>query len=102
MNVLFTIVLITYLVAINLYGIIILNYQRKSKNDCKEPSEISDVKLLFTGALGGAMGIFIFMFIFKYRLKSFFLMVFLPVMIAINAYLVVSLFRGDYTFLTLR
>lgn len=78
----------TYVIAINLYGILILNFQKKSREFQNDTKEISDGKLLLTGILGGAIGIFIFMFIFKYRLKSLVFMVLMPLFIALNAYVI--------------
>lgn len=85
---------ITYLAAINFYGILLLFFQKKAQEDCDDYKKISDMQLLFTGILGGAAGIFTFMFIFKYRLKSMHLMVFLPVFIALNVYVAVIVFSG--------
>ncbi len=99
MNILLTIILITYFVAINVYGALMLGFQRKSREKNEENASVSDIKLLLTGALGGATGIYMFMLILKYRLRSFFLMVFLPVMIAVNVFIIISLFRGNYNFL---
>lgn len=78
----------TYIIAINLYGILILKFQKKARELDTDTDEITDARLLFTGILGGAIGIFIFMFIFKYRLKSLLLMVLMPLFIALNAYLI--------------
>ncbi len=96
MPVLVYIVFIVYLVAVNLYGILMLRFQKKSREDDVEDNEISDAKLLLTALLGGATGIFVFMFIFKYRLRSLFLMVTLPVLISINVYLIFMAFRGGF------
>ncbi len=90
MPALFYIVFIVYLVAVNLYGVLMLRFQKKaSEDESGETPKISDAKLFLAAILGGATGIFVFMFIFKYRLKSLFLMVFMPVLIAVNVYLIV-------------
>lgn len=91
------IIVCTYLAAINLYGILMLHFQKKARQNGDEESLIvSDGKLLLTGFLGGATGIFVFMFIFNYRLKSIILMVLMPVFIAINVYISVMLFSGGF------
>ena len=87
-------IIVVYVLAINLYGILMLRFQKKDReNGDEENIAISDSKLLLTGILGGATGIFIFMFIFKYRLKSLFMMVLMPVFIVINTYVVIMIFR---------
>ena len=97
MPVLFNIILIVYLLAINFYGILMLNFQKKTRQNQEDSCKsISDTKLIFAGLLGGALGIFIFMFLLKYRIKSLFLMVLMPVLIAINIYFIVSIYRGGF------
>lgn len=99
---LLNIILIVYILAINFYGAIMLNYQKKAFDDNKntpsndKPKKISDFKLLLIGLLGGAMGIFTCMLIEKYRLKNFFLMVFFPLLIALNIYLIICILNGSF------
>lgn len=92
------ILFIVYLFAINLYGVIILHFQKKSREELDELSKVSDVKLFFTALLGGAVGIYAFNFIFRYRLKSFVFMVILPLIIALNVYLVILAFRSGRSY----
>ena len=91
------IVLSVYILAVNFYGILMLRFQKEDReNGDEENPSISDGKLLLTGFIGGALGIFIFMFIFKYRLKSLVLMVLLPVFITLNVYAVVLGINGGF------
>ncbi len=90
----------TYVFAVNFYGILMLNYQKKARQNGDEESiAISDGKLLLTGLIGGAVGIFIFMFIFKYRLKSLVMMVLMPLFIVINVFIAIALINGSLGFL---
>ena len=87
-----------YTIAVNLYGVIILKYQKK---ELTEPTDrpIKDGKLFLTGLLGGALSIYVFMFIFKYRLKSLSFMVFMPLITVLNVYFVILLFSTNFGFL---
>ena len=86
---------IVYFLAINLYGILILNFQKKAKDD---KNKISDMKLYLIGAVGGALGIYIFMFILKHKLKNFFMMILMPLFTTINIYLLILLFTNRFGF----
>ncbi len=88
----------TYLVAVNFYGIMMLRFQKKSREDGDESLNVSDAKLFLTGLLGGATGIFVFTFIFKYRLKSLFTMVVMPVLIAVNVYITLFALNDGWGF----
>ncbi len=91
------VILIAYLISINFYGILMLHFQKKSRQQGDEENiTISDGKLMIAGLLGGALGIFVFMFIFKYRLKSLFLMVIMPIFIALNVYLLIMAFNTGF------
>lgn len=86
-----------YIIAINFYGVLMLYFQKKDReNGDEENVSISDGKLLFTGLLGGSLGIFVFMFIFKYRLKSIVMMVLLPIFITLNVYAVIFGFNNGF------
>ena len=94
----FYIFISVYFLAVNLYGVLMLSYQKKARQLGDEESfMVSDGKLFLTGALGGALGIFIFMFVFKYRLKSIVMMVGMPLLITINAFLIYLIFSNGLT-----
>lgn len=100
MNVLFYIVLTVYILAINFYGVLILRFQKNAREKGDDESLIiTDGKLLLTGILGGAIGIYVFMFIYKYRLKSLIMMVLMPVFIAINVYIIYLIIQNGYGYL---
>jgi uncharacterized membrane protein YsdA (DUF1294 family) len=91
------VLIISYVIAINFYGILMLHFQKKARKDGDDENiTISDTKLFLAGLLGGATGIFVFMFIFKYRLKSLFMMVFMPVLIALNVYVIILIFNNGF------
>ncbi len=87
--------LIVYVVAVNLYGVLILKYQKKEDLE-HVPRTINDGKLILTGILGGALGIYVFMFIYKHRLKSLMLMLLMPLLTVINVYMVFVLFSSNF------
>ena len=102
MSIFFTVTLIVYLLAINVYGIFILKFQKQSREEGDDESIIiSDTKVLLTALLGGALGIYVFMFIFRYRLKSLVMMVLMPVIITINVFVVIMLIRRGSTYVRL-
>lgn len=69
----------------------------KNKKDItKTKKNIRDGKLFLTGALGGAIGVYVAMFVYKYKLTSFLLMVIMPVFIAINLYCLLIAFSGSF------
>ena len=99
MPVLVYILIIVYIFAVNLYGILMLKFQKKAREKGDEENiAVSDSKILLAGLLGGATGIFIFMFIFKYRVKSLCMMVLMPVFIALNIYVLVMILNGGLGF----
>ncbi|MBO7344963.1 MAG: hypothetical protein J6U92_03385 [Clostridia bacterium] len=99
MPIIFYVLIIVYILAINLYGALMLRFQKKAREDGDEENiAISDTKLLLAGFLGGATAIFISMFIFKYRLKSLFMMILMPLFIALNVYGIILLFSNGINY----
>lgn len=94
MPVLIYVLIITYVLAINFYGVLMLRFQKKERENNNEYLSVGDGKLFLAGLLGGAIGIFAFMFIFKYRTKSLFLMIIMPLLIATNIYVAILIFSN--------
>lgn len=59
-------------------------------------------KLLITGALGGAITIYVSMFLLKYKRSDLLLMVVMPLLGVLNVYVFVLLFRSGFGFLLIR
>ena len=118
------ILLIAYIIAINFYAFILVKSLRdKEKQDELNataeplpPSEENQTengrvqtksnrpisKLCITGALGGALTIYVCMFILKYRRTELLLMVLMPLLGVLNVYLWVLLFRSGFSFFMIR
>ena len=121
------IITVAYFLAINVYGFILINFQQKTTilaintpkedftqlqiEDLSPPktakkakktknTEISNLKIFITSALGGALGIYIAMFIYKHKLSNFFFMVIIPVFIALNVYILVISFINNFWIIT--
>ena len=74
MLILLRILAITYLLAINVYSFLLIVFQKK-QTEQNSTTTIKDGKLIISGMLGGALGVYLAMFILSYRLNSLFLMV---------------------------
>ncbi len=97
MLILIRLIVITYILAINVYGFLLIYFQKKTMEEMREKS-IKDSKLILSGMLGGAVGIYLAMFIFSHRLQNLLLMILIPILIVINAYIIIVAFTGDFGF----
>ncbi len=122
--VLLYILLIAYIVAINFYAFLLVKSLRDKEQENEvlrqgEPltsnerqTQSQNVptalpqrnlgKLCITGALGGAITIYVCMFIFKYKRSDLLLMVVMPLLGVLNVYLWVLLFRSGFSFFVIR
>ena len=92
------IILITYVLSINVYAFLLIFFQKKQLEENLE-STVKDSKLLLTGLLGGAVGIYVAMFVYSYRLQSLFLMIVIPILIVLNAYVLILGVTGNFGFI---
>lgn len=110
--VLLYILVIAYFLSINFYAFLLVkttqeNERKVTAHNVKEhASNEKNVaekpkfpfKLLLTGALGGAIAIYVGMFVFKYRKTDLLFMVLMPVLGVLSIYLCVILLRSGFTF----
>ncbi len=94
--ILLTILLSTYILAVNFYGFRLLKTQRDGFEASKKKAGEGDGKLLLAAALGGAIAVYATMFVLKYRLESCVLMLALPLLAVINVYCFYLGFRGIF------
>ena len=78
------ILLIVYILAINFYAFL---YMRKLKSEKPTERKKHDNHISLVALLGGGPTVFACMFIYKKRLDSLFLMLAIPVLTALHAYL---------------
>ena len=99
MLVLIQILVAVYYLAINVYSFLLLRSQKISEenSDC---SKVRDGSVFIAAILGGALGIYVAMFVLKYRMRSLMLMVFMPVLIVFNIYLIVVGFANNFWIIT--
>lgn len=95
MLILIRVMLAVYVVAINVYGFMLLRFQKNRSEENSETS-VKDGKLFIAGLLGGAIGIYLAMFILSYRLQSMFLMIVMPLLIVLNAFFVILAVTSDF------
>ena len=107
------ILLIAYIVAINFYAFILVKTLRdqdaerevrrqgepltNANNEQNVPQKYLG-KLLITGALGGAITIYLCMFLLKWKRTELVLMILMPLLGVLNVYLWILLFRSGFRF----
>ena len=118
--------LVAYILAVNFYAFLLVKTLREeekkaeieretqplldaAKDTAQTPLEKSGKtgdrtigKLCITGALGGAIAIYVCMFLYKYKRSNLLLMVVMPLLGVLNVYLFVLLFRSGFGFLIVR
>lgn len=95
MLILIQILVFVYYLSINVYSFMLLRSQQKAEEegDC---NKIRDGNLFVSALLGGALGIYVGTFVLKFRTKSLFIMVFMPVIIVLNLFFIISGYINDF------
>lgn len=70
--------------------------KKGSANPMNAKPQKFEWQLLLTGALGGAITVYVCMFLYKYKLKNILLMIVMPVLAAINVYFWYLLFSQGF------
>ncbi len=111
------VLLIAYIVSVNFYAFMLVKSLRDKDRETeiqRQAAPLSEQtnapqkeerylgKLLITGALGGAITIYVCMFLFKWKRTDLLLMVLMPIIGVLNIYLWVLLFRSGFQFFILR
>ena len=114
------ILLIAYIFAINFYAFLLVKWlrdkerqaeleqqaapllQSASKETAAKKEEKGLGKLFITGALGGAITVYVCMFIFKYKRSELLLMVLMPLLGVLNVYIFFMFFKSGFGFFLIR
>ncbi len=95
---LFRTLIIVYILAINIYGFMLIVTQKRQSEE-RAKRTIKDSTLLVSALLGGALGIYLALFILHYRVNSLFLMISMPLIIVLNVYILITGFTTNFGFL---
>lgn len=87
------IIAIVYIVSVNLYSFMLIKTQKRRSMERGVQEKFKDGKLFLAGLIGGAAGAYIAMFVLKFRTDNLILMIFMPLLIVLNIYLFIALFR---------
>lgn len=96
--VLLYVIFIVYILAVNVFAIILVKSQKDEAIDENGKAKSGDGKLILTAMLGGAIAIYVSMFVMRYRLKNLLLMLIMPVIAVLNVYFCIVAFRLGFTF----
>lgn len=94
------IVFAAYIIAVNVYSVMLLLSLRNEYLLDENKLNAGDGKLLLSAILGGALGIYVTMFITRFKLKNMLLMISLPVIGVLNVWFFVLAFRSGFTFIS--
>lgn len=96
--ILLTVLLSTYILAVNYYAFRLLKKQQEDTDVGDMQEGDGDGRLLLISAMGGAIAVFVTMFVLRYRLDSMLLMIVLPLLAVVNIYCFYLGFRSIFVF----
>ena len=99
MLILIKILVIVYYLSINVYSFMLLRSQKKNEEE-GNCSRIRDGNLFITALLGGALGIYVGAFVLHFRTRSLFIMVFMPVLVVLNLFIIIACYVNEFWIFT--
>ena len=108
--------MIAYIFAVNFYAFLLVKSLRDKEREedaLHQAAPLADTsstlknknpigKLFITGALGGAITIYVCMFLLKYKRSDLLLMVAMPLIGVLNVYIFILLFKSGLGFFVIR
>ena len=88
------ILLAVYLVSVNVYSFLLVRTMKKRAEDRTDERRQGNAKLPTAAHLGGAATAYAALFAWKFRTDNLLLMIALPVLAALNIYLIVTMLRN--------
>ena len=88
------ILLAIYLAAINVYSFMLVRTLKKREETRETDKKSGNAKLFVAGFLGGALAGYVALFVLKYRTDNLLLMLVLPLLAALNIYILIALLRS--------
>lgn len=88
------VILAVYLLAINLYGFLLVRSLKRRSQERGEPARNGYGKLFIAGLLGGAAAAYAGLLAYKYNTDKLLPMILLPILAALNIYAVIVLLRS--------
>ena len=94
MTILIITLIAVYFIAVNFYAFMLMRLQKnQSVSEQNTQRKITDKRLFLSGAIGGALGVYLATFILKYRRDSLLIMVVMPLLIALTVFLAIAVFK---------
>ena len=87
-----------YLAAVNLYAFLLVRNQKRRAAERGNEDKSGNARLLTAGFLGGAIAAYAAMFIYRHKTDNALMMVLLPLLGALNLYLIYALIRSGFPF----
>lgn len=83
-----------YLIVLNIIGFLIMGFDKWLA--IHNRSRVREATLFTTAFIGGSVGVYLGMFAFRHKTKHLTFLIFVPVCIMLNAFLIIYLFKTNF------